>query len=250
MNCKVFAAACFLLLVPLVGYAHESRPGYLQINEIKRGQYDVFWKIPRRGDLMLAIAPVFPNCTDLTAPQRYPVASAVIERRSITCGEQGLIGKTITIAGLSSTLTDVLIRITHASGETLTALVKPEDPSYLVQDVQSRAQVANSYLLLGIEHILFGFDHLLFVLALLLLVTGWRRLVATVTAYTVAHSTTLALATLGFVHVPILPVEAVIALSILFVATEIVRAREGRAGLTQRARIQVWQALTLYYAPQ
>jgi hydrogenase/urease accessory protein HupE len=95
--------------------------------------------------------------------------------------------------------------------------------------------VARTYLALGVEHILTGFDHLLFVLALLLIVKSARRIVATVTAFTVAHSLTLAAATLGFVHLPQPPVEAAIALSIAFVAAEIVHGLDGRPGLTARA---------------
>ena len=94
-------------------------------------------------------------------------------------------------------------------------------------------EVCRTYLVLGVEHILFGVDHLLFVLALLILVKGWRKLVGTITAFTVAHSITLAAATLGFVHVPCKPVEATIALSIVFVACEIVHRRQGRSGLTE-----------------
>jgi hydrogenase/urease accessory protein HupE len=99
----------------------------------------------------------------------------------------------------------------------------------------SRWAVAGAYLRLGVEHIWSGIDHLLFVLALLLLVKGWRRVVATITAFTIAHSITLAMATLGFVHVPQKPVEAAIALSIVFVAAEIVRSRRGQPGLTEKA---------------
>jgi hydrogenase/urease accessory protein HupE len=95
-------------------------------------------------------------------------------------------------------------------------------------------EVVTTYTVLGIEHILTGFDHLSFVLALLLLVKGKRRLIATVTAFTIAHSLTLFAATLGWVRVPGPPVEAMIALSIVFVATEIVHARQGRPGLTGR----------------
>src|SRR6185436_2163723 len=99
----------------------------------------------------------------------------------------------------------------------------------------SALEVVRTYLTLGVEHILLGIDHLLFVLALLLIVKGVRRLVATVTAFTVAHSITLGAATLGFVHVPSAPVEAVIALSILFLASELARRRAGgSADLTER----------------
>ncbi len=110
----------------------------------------------------------------------------------------------------------------------------PSAPSFIVEAVPGQWEVAATYCKLGVEHILLGIDHLLFVLALLVLVKGWRRLVGTITAFTIAHSITLAAATLGFVQVPTPPVEAVIALSILFVAGEIVHRRQGRLGLTER----------------
>lgn len=98
----------------------------------------------------------------------------------------------------------------------------------------SLMNAAKRYTGLGIEHILLGFDHLLFVLALLLIVRGGWMLVKTITAFTVAHSITLGLATLGFIHVPSRPVEAAIALSIVFLCVEIIHARQHRIGLTYR----------------
>ncbi len=131
-------------------------------------------------------------------------------------------------------MTDVLVRLERADGTTQVTRLSPSEPSFVVEAAPSAMQVAGTYLGLGVEHILLGIDHLLFVLALLILVEGTRRLVATITAFTVAHSLTLGAATLGFVHVPQTPVEAIIALSIVFVATEIVRSRHGSPGLTQR----------------
>src|SRR5262249_10071309 len=115
-----------------------------------------------------------------------------------------------------------------------TMLVHPSQPWVELAGPQRWWEVALSYLRLGVEHIWGGIDHLLFILALMILVKGTRRLIATVTAFTVAHSITLAGATLGFVHVPRQPIEAAIALSIVFVACEIVHAHEGRLGWTER----------------
>jgi hydrogenase/urease accessory protein HupE len=143
-------------------------------------------------------------------------------------------GRTVRIQGLEHTMTDALVRIAFADGSTWVQRLTPQQPQAVVPERQSGWAVAGTYLALGVEHILFGIDHLLFVLALILLTTGTWRLVKTVTAFTVAHSITLGLATLGFVHVPSKPVEAVIALSIVFVAVEIVRARERRSGLAAR----------------
>jgi hydrogenase/urease accessory protein HupE len=140
----------------------------------------------------------------------------------------------VAIDGLDATYTDVLLRLERADGSELTHRLTPEASSYEIQAQPGYFQVGATYFSLGVEHILGGIDHLLFVLALLLVVSGWRKLVATVTAFTVSHSITLALATLGFIHVPGPPVEAVISLSIVFVAAEIIRSREGAAGLTAR----------------
>ena len=128
----------------------------------------------------------------------------------------------------------MLVRIEDIVGTTQTERLTPTRPSFVVRVAPGAGEVAATYLWLGIEHILFGFDHLLFVLALLILVRQWRRVVVTMTAFTVAHSITLAAATLGFVHVPGPPVEATIALSIVLVAAEIVNARRGRPSLTAR----------------
>ena len=146
----------------------------------------------------------------------------------------GLTGGTIHIAGLTGTMTDVLVRLERLDGTTQVTRLTPSAPSFIVEAAPRALQVAWTYLVLGVEHILGGIDHLLFVLALLILVKGTGRLIATVTAFTLAHSLTLAGATLGFVHVPGPPVEATIALSIVFVAAEIIHSREGRLGLTEK----------------
>jgi hydrogenase/urease accessory protein HupE len=130
-------------------------------------------------------------------------------------------------------MTDVLVRIENLGGTTQVTRLTPSSPSFAVSAAPRAVEVTRTYLVLGVEHILFGVDHLLFVLALLILVKGWRKLIGTITAFTVAHSITLAAATLGFVHVPSKPVEATIALSIVFVACEIVHRRQGRSGLTE-----------------
>jgi hydrogenase/urease accessory protein HupE len=146
----------------------------------------------------------------------------------------GLTGSIVNIDGLESTFTDVLLRLERANGVEITHRLTPAAPSYVFEAEPGYGQVAWTYFVLGVEHILLGIDHLLFVLALLIVVTGWRKLVGTITAFTVAHSITLALAALGFVHVPGPPVEAIIALSIVLVAGEIIHGRQGNPGLTAR----------------
>ena len=170
--------------------------------------------------------------TKVTTPQTLFANDASTERWSIK-RPGGLTGAKIHIYGLVATMTDVLVRIENLDGTTQVTRVTPSSPSFVVAAAPSALEVCRTYLVLGVEHILFGVDHLLFVLALLILVKGWRKLVGTITAFTVAHSITLAAATLGFVHVPCKPVEATIALSIVFVACEIVHRRQGRSGLTE-----------------
>jgi hydrogenase/urease accessory protein HupE len=196
--------------------------------------WDVLWKVPARGDLQLAIAPVWPdNCALEGTPRRFATGGAATERSTIRCAG-GLTGREVALSGLSATVIDVLARLQRSDGTTQVARLTPSAPAFTVEDAPRWSAVATTYLGFGVEHILFGIDHLLFVLAMLLLVRSWRRLVATITAFTVAHSITLAAATLGFVHVPPQPVEAAIALSIVFVAAEIVHGRMDRRGLTER----------------
>jgi hydrogenase/urease accessory protein HupE len=140
----------------------------------------------------------------------------------------------IHIDGLDRTSTDVLVRFDFADGISEARRLTPGDPSFIVPTQPSRFEVVRTYFLLGVEHILLGIDHLLFVLALMLLVKGMGRIILTVTAFTLAHSLTLAGATLGFVQMPGPPVEAAIALSIVFVASEIIHSRRGNPGLTER----------------
>lgn len=215
--------------------AHEVRPAYLELRQTGPETYDALWKVPGQGeDLRLGLHLEFPaGCANVTEPRGSMINNAFTERRTVKCAG-GLAGGTIHIAGLTATLTDVLVRMEGIDGTTQVTRLTPSAPSFVVEAAPSALEVARTYLVLGVEHILLGVDHLLFVLALLILVKGTRRLIATVTAFTLAHSLTLAAATLGFVHVPGPPVEAAIALSIVFVAAEIVHSRQGKTGLTER----------------
>jgi hydrogenase/urease accessory protein HupE len=212
-------------------WAHESRPAYLQITESAPGRYDVLWRTPVLSGMRLPVALLFPEgARDLVAPAQHEYSDSLVERRVLEI-PGGLAGKRIEFAGLQATITDVLARVELRDGAYSTTLVHPKQPWLEVEAARGPAAVAGAYLLHGVEHILFGYDHLLFVFALILVVRGARRLVWTITAFTAAHSITLALATLGVVSVPGPPVEATIALSILLLATEIVRLQSGRESL-------------------
>ena len=215
--------------------AHEVRPAYLELRQNGPETYDVLWKVPGQGeDLRLGLYVELPGgCSKSVEPRASMANGAYTERWSVKC-VGGLTGGTIHIAGLAATLTDVLVRLERLDGTTQVGRLTPSAPSTMVEAAPSTFAVARTYFVLGVEHILLGVDHLLFVLALSILVKGTRRLVVTVTAFTLAHSLTLAAATLGYVRAPGPPIEAVIALSIVFIAAEIVRTRRGEAGLAER----------------
>ena len=215
-------------------YGHALQPGYLELRLIDKDLYAVVWKVPAIGAKPMAIeAKLSANCDPRTPGQLSWNGAAYIARWTTRC-RGGLEGGLIDIEGLDQTATDVLVRFDFADGNSQSRRLTASEPSFTVPTQPSRFEVVRTYLLLGVEHILGGIDHLLFVLVLLLLVKGVRRLVATVTAFTLAHSLTLAGATLGFVTMPGPPVEAAIALSIVFVAAEVIHSRQGKPGLTER----------------
>ena len=229
----LFVAALLLSALAGAAQAHEVRPAYLELRQIDSETWDLVWKVPARGDRKLALDVQLPQrCHDGEKAARF-FNGAYLERWRSRCSG-GLIGQDIIIEGLPATRTDVLARVSRADGTTQTARLTPSRPTFTVSAAASSWQVIRVYLTLGVEHILLGIDHLLFVLALLFLVGNWPRLIGTVTAFTLAHSLTLAAATLGWIRVPSAPVEAVIALSIVFVAAEILHARQGRPGLAAR----------------
>ncbi len=228
----------FLLLAASASglFAHEVRPAYLELRQTASETYDVFWKVPGLGEnLRLGIYVELPaDCTRLTQPRAEMQNNAYTERWTIR-RPGGLSGSTIRIAGLDATTTDALFRLERLDGSAQVTRLAPSAPSLVVEAAPRALEVARTYSVLGIEHILTGIDHLLFILALLIITRGGWRLVKTVTAFTISHSITLTAATLGFVHVPQPPVEAVIALSIVFVAGEIVRMDRGLPSITARA---------------
>lgn len=222
------------LLLASSALADEIRPGYLEINEESQNTFSVIWKVPKKAKQKLSLKTHFPDsCNNKTSITSHTVNNALLQRWYIRCTDN-IVGKRISIEGIKNGNTDVLLRLKWLDGSVSTALLKPSTPFYTIPKKSSTADIANTYLSLGTEHILLGVDHLLFVFALLLIVKGRRRLIATITSFTLAHSITLAAATLGFVSVPQQPVEALIALSILFLAVEIVHGKQGRPGYAAR----------------
>ncbi len=262
--------AILLLLVALRAAAHEVRPAYLELTEQAPEVFDVVWKVPAMGGATLAGEEPHPPETNAPGPEKtlpcgcpaptaeqlsrgvlpihpsMPKNAAVIAplrserifgaeiRRWTIRVPGGIDGWDVRVHGLEATMVDALVRIAIRDGRVVSRVLRPDAPSF-VYHVDDSGPAAVGYFRLGVEHILMGIDHLLFVLALVLIVRGAGLLVKTITAFTIAHSITLGLATLGYVHVPSAPVEAVIALSIVFVALEILRSRRGERGLTERA---------------
>jgi hydrogenase/urease accessory protein HupE len=232
---RAWIAALLLCGVVLPAAADEFRPAYLQLTQLDAQTYDVLWKLPALDEsTTLKLRPQFPPGTQTLTPLHSSFAGGTAVQRWRIRVAGGLAGQAVTFPELPQQRIDVLVRLARSDGTEQLGRVSALDPKLVLSASPGAWEVARSYTVLGIEHILMGFDHLLFVLALLILVDGTRRLIATVTAFTVAHSLTLAAASLGWVQVPGPPVEAAIALSIVFVAAEIVHARQGRPGLTQR----------------
>jgi hydrogenase/urease accessory protein HupE len=217
------------------GRAHESRPAYLEIKETAPGQYSVLWRTPVLAGMRLPLVLKIPDeVKNLTPPAVQELTDSLIERRSIDAGPNGLAGKRIEFVGLQLTITDVLVRLEMLDGRKWTTIARPSQPWVEIAASQTWWEVMGTYIVEGIRHILFGADHMLFVLGLLLIVTDRWMLLKTVTAFTVAHSITLAIATLGYAEAPALPLNAAIALSILFLGPEIVRSWRGETSFTLR----------------
>jgi hydrogenase/urease accessory protein HupE len=232
---RCLVATAMLLGAAASSRADEFKPGYLQLTQIDHDVYDVLWKIPAINEFTtLKVKLQFPDGTVTVSEVRSTYSQGVMVQRWRIRVPEGLDGKAIVFSQLSETRIDVLARLVRLDGTVQLERILPVGARFVVRSSPGQLEVVRTYTVLGIEHILTGFDHLLYVLAMLMLVTGWRRIVATMSAFTATHSLTLTAATLGWVHVPQPPVEACIALSILFVAREIVQAHRGRAGLTAR----------------
>ena len=230
-----WGCALLLCLLACAAYADVFRPAYLELREADTDSYDVYWKVPAQGELRLPLQVRFPvGTTQLSEPQALLHGGAYVERWRIR-REGGLAGQSVAIEGNAGGVTDVIVRIERGDGSSQVERLRAAQMQFTVRAPTGKGEIAWSYLTLGVGHILGGIDHLLFVLALLLLVRGGWRIVATVTAFTVAHSITLVAATIGWVHVPGPPVEACIALSVAFVAAEAAHGLQGRPGLTFRA---------------
>jgi hydrogenase/urease accessory protein HupE len=224
--------ACALVLLAGSATAGDVfRPAFLVWGARAPGEFNVLWQTPMVGEVRLALEPEFSgDVTPLSAVTTQTVAGNA--RQTWTLRAPALRGQTLRIRGLETTVTDVLTRIQFLDGTVAINVLQPSSPTLVVPERQSALGLARNYILYGIQHIWFGIDHLLFVLGLLLIVSDRWTLVKTITSFTVAHSITLAVATLGYAHAPVAPLNAAIALSILFLGPEIARIWRGETSLT------------------
>lgn len=230
----------FWLAIALALFAHtpasadDLRPGYMEWNQQPSGDWQLAWKLPLAqrptGDIPMPVLP--PECRYSQEPQTGASGAAIVGSAAVSCTAP-LAGKAIGMEGLLGQ-SDMLVRIAPLDAPVETLRLTAAAPSASLPQVAETGQVWKTYFILGVEHILAGWDHLLFVIALVLLVQDWRRVVAAATAFTLAHSITLAGASLGFIGLPARPVEAIIALSIVFLAYEVIRAQQGEQGWTLR----------------
>lgn len=236
LNRWLVAAALLLACTATSLRAHEIRPAYLEITENAEHRFDVLWKQPSIGTQLLRLVPQVSNGLLDGEPTEESAANSFLVRRwhNVNVTRDSFDGATIRIDGLEYTITDALVNLSFANGQDIQEILRPRSPTLVVHLTGTGKVPVPAYLKLGIEHILTGFDHLSFVLGLLLLVRSRLTLVKTITAFTVAHSLTLAAAALKWVHVNPSVIEALVAFSIVFVAVELVRAYRGQFGLTAR----------------
>lgn len=224
----------FQLLTLSVASAHEIRPALLDLTESSAATYHVQFKVPIRQGRLLAVTPAFPEqCVAGDITSRIRRFDQQITTYSLKC-DRALAGDTISLVGLEQLITDVLVRLQPLEGSARILRATPDQPLVTFATNPGSFEVAGTYFVLGVEHILLGIDHLLFVLALVLLIRGVARLIWTITAFTLAHSVTLIATSLGWISLPSAPVEAVIALSIVFLASELASTRPEAERLSER----------------
>lgn len=231
---SILCALAYLFCYTQQAWAHEVRPAFLEIQEIETGVYDIVWKTPAQGNMRLALNVTLPSSCENIGQIRSVKINAAIEQKWRSHCEGGLEGKPIGIENLRASLTDTILRYIPLNGTVKTIRILGSKPMAEIPEKQSHWAIADTYTRFGIEHILSGIDHLLFISCLILLLGFRKRLFWAITAFTLAHSITLALTALNLVRLPSVPVEALIALSIMYLAQEILYKRQGKNGTISR----------------
>ncbi|WP_136805550.1 HupE/UreJ family protein [Desulfosediminicola flagellatus] len=228
-------ALLLIITCSVPALAHESQPGTLEINQLTADRYDVIWRAPiYYGKPHPARIQLPENWKDIVQPTERRMADSIVFHRVVDIGTKSVEGAILRFPGLESTITDIYVRLTRLDATIMTAVVRPTSPSVELRGERSWSTTTITYTGLGFQHIMLGVDHLLFVLGLLLIVSNRVMLIKTITSFTLAHSITLAIATLGYASAPLPPLNAAIALSILFLGPEIVRSWRGETSLTIR----------------
>ena len=245
---NLIAIFFFIILgyIPNQIIADEYRPAYLEFKQVSDNVFDMLWKVPARGqNARLSISVVLPDDVKILIAKKSKFIGQAHFERSTISRKGGLAGTIISIKGLEQVRTDVLVRIQTLDGSSETARLNAASTSFIVKGTPEFWNVVTTYMTFGIEHILKGFDHLLFVACLIFIAGTWRRILITITGFTLAHSLTLTLAALELVRLPIPPIEAVIALSIVFLAREI--AMKQRDTITWRYPIIISSSFGLLH---
>ena len=220
------AVGCALALLhgAAPAFAHRLAPALFEIRETNGGGLDVRWKASLLQPTGVDLRPSLPlHCTPLGEPVGSVDGASASLRWTAACGAGGLVGETLRVEGLDGSGIDVILRVELADGRRIQRVLSRGDAAFTVPQRAQRLGVVADFGALGVQHIATGLDHLLFVFGLLLWVHGRRRLVATITAFTVGHSVTLSLAVLGVVAFSARWVEVAIAVSLLVLAAELAR---------------------------
>ncbi len=227
---KSLRILCALLLgfsMVQVAHAHRFAPSLLQVDEIAPQQYNMVWKTPAQGVSNVPLRPLWPqSCAVQNASEPQLEDTGIVTSWQLQCaglGADGLVGQTLGVSGLGANQASAMVMVNLLDGRKYQQVLDTEHPEFVVPAQSTAGDVMGDYTRLGIEHIWRGVDHLMFVFGLLLLVGGGRRLLWTITAFTVGHSITLSLVTLGFFDFPVALVEFAIAVSIFVLAVELTR---------------------------
>jgi hydrogenase/urease accessory protein HupE len=229
-NSRILLLLVLALCVIQTVHAHRFAPSLLKVNETAPQQYNMVWKTPAQGVSNVPLKPLWPESCEIknvSPPQLEN--TGVVTSWQLQCadlGEDGLVGETLGVSGLGANQASAMVLVSLLDGRQYQQVLDTERPEFVVPAESTTGDVAGDYTRLGFEHIWTGFDHLMFVFGLLLLVGGGRRLLWTITAFTLGHSITLSLVTLGFLDYPVALVEFAIALSIFVLAVELTRTEK------------------------